>query len=597
MNFILKQINKLNSNSDKEFDIFQKHGKDLFDLLPIEVAVYDLSGNHLYVNSIYIPDSEIRVKVIGKNDKYCFDQMGIDIDCAEERKRYFYKAIDENKTVQFTEQIHYLKTDKTRYFRRTYKPILNDKGEVSTVCMFGNDLTAVILGQKELKYLAFHDKVTGLRNKEGFYEELDKIALDAQRDKDEDLTAILLCDLDNFKLVNDSLGHDSGDAVIRKAASRLIKTLRKSDLVYRFGGDEFAVIVKHLERDYIAGQVAEKIISSLSKPYRINGHQITYITSSVGIAIVPYHGVDRESVVKKADTALHDAKKRGKNQYKFFSDGMTETSVKRMKIENNLRTLVKDNKYDHEFSLLYQPIVAINSKGLFRMIGAEALLRWASPELGAINPEKFIPVAEETNLISPMGDWILHKASEQINSLLKDVSESFYISINMSAKQLRVPDVVKKLEAMIKKTRLDPNHLQLELTETSYLEDQKDIVRNIETLNEMGINLAIDDFGIGFASLAYLQRIPATALKIDKSFIQNLGKSHRHEQLVKSIIDLGINLEKEVIAEGVESIDHFNYLENQRCTKFQGYLFSRPLTIEQLSAYIKTIITLDDLKK
>jgi diguanylate cyclase (GGDEF)-like protein len=453
--------------------------------------------------------------------------------------------------------------------------------------VFGSDLTAVIHGQQELKYLAYHDKLTGLRNRDAFYEQLDQILLDLPRDTERRITAILFCDLDSFKLVNDTLGHDIGDLVLREVAGRLKDSLRKSDFVFRLGGDEFTIIVRHLKAEYEAKTVAEKILKKLSEPYLLRNHRITYLSTSIGIVFIPNEGTDRETLVKKADMAMYDAKKKGKNQFQFFKDDMTEDSLNRMKIENNLQTLVKNDIYDEECRILYQPIIEQNSGGKFKIIGSEALLRWTNPELGPMMPNSFIPIAEETNLITPMGDWIFHKTCKDIKPLIDKFDNDFYVSINLSARQLECVSIVEKLKKIIEIVRINPKNVQLELTETSYLTDQVEVLKNIEQLSKLGIKLAIDDFGIGFASLVYLQRIPASTIKIDRSFIKHVCNSDKHKQLVKSIIDLGYNLNKEVIAEGVEKQEHVTFLGSQNCNKYQGFFFSRPITIDKLANYIQ----------
>jgi EAL domain-containing protein (putative c-di-GMP-specific phosphodiesterase class I) len=285
--------------------------------------------------------------------------------------------------------------------------------------------------------------------------------------------------------------------------------------------------------------------------------------------------------------AMYDAKKKGKNQYQFFTDDMTDDSIKRMKIENNLQTLVKDDIYDRECSILYQPIIEKKDDGNFKIIGSEALLRWSNPELGTIGPATFIPIAEETNLINPMGDWIIQKTCKDIKPVIKKFDKDFYVSINLSAKQLESSNIVEKLQQIIRIVGIDPKNIQLELTETSYLNDQFEVVQNIEQLSKLGVKLAIDDFGIGFASLVYLQRIPASTIKIDRSFIKHVCKSEKHKQIVKSIIDLGSNMKKEVIAEGVEKREHLDFLNSQNCFKYQGFLFSKPITLSELKAFLQ----------
>lgn len=560
----------------------------IFNTIPIEIAIYDTAGRYKYVNQMYIGDDELRTAVIGKDDEFYFSQAGLQLESLETRKENFQRTLQEKRIIRFTEKLFVPDRNKYLYYKRSFQPIFADSSEemIEAVCLFGNDLTAVIHGQQELKYLAFHDRLTGLRNRDGFYQQLDQILLDIPRDTEERVSAILFCDLDNFKLVNDSLGHDIGDMVLREVSRRLIDSLRKSDYVFRLGGDEFTVIIRHLKKEHEAAKVAEKIIRNLTQPFEFKDQRINYLSTSIGIVIIPRQGGNRETLVKKADTAMYAAKKHGKNQYQFFKDDMTDDSIQRLKIENNLKALVKEESFENECHILYQPIVEKNHENQFNIIGLEALIRWSNPELGSVMPETFIPIAEETNLITPMGEWIFYKTCKEISPIIKKHTRPLYISINLSAQQLHSTDIIEKIRKIISVTDIKPEHIQLELTETSYIEDRVEITRTMIKLSDMGLRLAIDDFGIGFASLVYLQRIPATTIKIDRTFVRHLDTSDEHRQLVKSIIHLGQNLEKEVIAEGVEATEHLDYLWSENCSKYQGYLFSRPLELDKLKVLL-----------
>jgi len=589
---IVKKIRQLFEEDNLDFQLDSKLSihevAQLFQYVPVEVAIYDLKGRYKYANSFYVADDKIRKEIIGKDDSYYFKLIGISPECVESRRGHFERAVKEKRTIRFTEKLFFPEKNRNHFYKRSFHPIIAGEQvqRVTAVCLFGSDLTAVILGQQELKYLAFHDKLTGLRNRDGFYEQLDQILIDLPRETGDSISAILFCDLDNFKLVNDSLGHDIGDIVLKEVAVRITDCLRKSDMVFRLGGDEFTIIIRHLKREVEAAKVAEKIIYHLSQPFEIKGHKITYLSTSIGIVIIPQKGGDRENLVKKADTAMYAAKNSGKNQYQFFADVMTDDSIQRMKIENNLKTLVQDATFEDECNILYQPIMERNQNGEYNVIGSEALLRWSNPELGSVLPDTFIPIAEESNLISPMGEWIFYKTCKDMAPVIQAQDKSFYISVNLSAQQLKAPNIVEKIENIIKAANIDPHNVQFELTETSFVEDRLEISRNLLKLNHMGIRLAIDDFGVGFASLVYLQRIPASVIKIDKSFIQHLGTSREHRQLVKSIIHLGSNLEKDVIAEGVEKPDQLEFLKKENCHKYQGFLFSKPIEINELQAYL-----------
>ena len=570
-----------------QFDLIEAF--QLINNVPIEFAIYDLEGKYKYVNEQYLADENLRNSLIGKDDAYLFNKLGISIDCSEERKIFFEKAIKEKKRIRFTEKLFIPEKNKTLYYKRFFQPLFADdsKKELSSVCLFGNNLTAVILGQKELKYLAFHDKITGLQNKEAFYQQLDHIILDMPRDTADKLTAVLFCDLDNFKLVNDTLGHDVGDLVLKEVAERMKITLRKNDFVYRFGGDEFTIITRHLNNEYDASCVARKLTESLSKPYKIKRHKITYITVSIGIVIVPKKEGDRETIVKNADLAMYESKKKGKNQYQFFSKEMTEASLNRIKIENNLKGLVNNQNFEDECEILYQPIIERASSKEYKIIGSEALLRWNNPEIGYMMPDRFMAIAEETNLILPIGDWVLNKSISDVKPLIDAYNKSFYVSINLSSKQMKSDKIVNKLKQIIEITDVKPENIQLELNESTYFEDRKIVSKVLNEIKKLGIKLAINDFGRGFGSLAYLQNVQANTLKIDRTYLKNLHNNIDQKQLVKAIISLGNDLNKDIIASGVETQEHLKYLNEYNCSKYQGFLFSQPVDILVLQELLK----------
>jgi len=554
----------------------------IFEDLPIEIAVYDIHGLYGFVNTKYDVDKKLRRAIIGKDDAYYFRKKGISEFCAEKRGEYFSQAVREKRTVKFTEKLLIPNDNRTLYYRRTFRPVdLLNEGCVSHIFSFGSSLSTAVLGQKELRYLAYHDRLTGLKNRAAFYEHLQQILKESGRIIHPQLTAVLICNIDNFKLVNESLGYDIGDLLLQEVASRLKICVRKTDSVYRFGGDEFAVILINIAQEHDAGRIAEKFTKYIAKPYLIKNQRINFVTSSVGIVLFPKDGQRIESLLKNVDTAMYSAKKRGKNNFQFFSKAMTEFSVKRLKIEKNLTELINNNDYDNQFKIRYQPIVEKTLTGDYKVIGAEALLRWENKELGNVNPDTFIPVAEDANLISDIGSWGFRKSLREYRHINSRRKYPLYLSINFSARQLRSKEALKRLQKIIVEEKFDPEYLQLELTETSYLHDDADVVQNLKEIDEMGILLALDDFGVGFASLSYLHKVPAHTIKIDRSFIKYLSTSAHHRELVRSIIMLGENLNKDVVAEGVEQVEDLYLLDSHRCYKYQGYLFSQPVTIEE----------------
>jgi len=581
-----KKFKKLINYFENAAKIKASFADQILDNAPMEFAIMDMQGHYLYVNDLYITDSDLRKKIIGNDDRYLFNKLGISPECIEERMNHFQEVIKDQKATRFIEKLLFTERNSTRYYKRHLFPLFKD-GEISGVCIYGSDLTAVVLGQNELKYMAYHDKITDLGNREAFFSQLDEIITDIPRNREKQVTAILFCDLDNFKLVNDTLGHNIGDKVLKEVARRLKESLRKTDFVYRLGGDEFTVIGKHLKNEYEAVKIAKKIINSISEPYQIQDHTITYITVSIGIGTLRKDGDDRETIVKNADMAMYTAKREGKNQFQFFSKEMTQQSINRLKIENNLQVLVKNENFDKECEVLYQPIIELTSPNVYKMVGSEALLRWNNPQIGKISPEIFIPIAEEINLISPIGDWVLQKACNDLKPLIKGANKSFYVSVNLSVRQLKSIDILAKIVKTVENIGINPANIQLEVTETGYVDEQSDILKVLDDLRNKGFKIAIDDFGTGYASLTYLQKIPATALKIDKSFISNLNVSSDDNQLVKSMINLGSDLNKDVIAEGVETDEHLKFLNENKCVKYQGFLFSKPISINKLKTLMK----------
>ena len=557
--------------------------------IPMEVAVLDNKGMYLFVNKYYINDEVIASWIIGKNDSHYFKLIGLNQEHAKRRREHFQKAISEKQATRFTENIYFPEKNRSLYYTRFYQPNFSDsnKSKIDFIYFFGKDITAIIHAQKELRQLAYSDKLTGLKNREAFYDQLDQLLIDSERRNITQLKAILFCDLDNFKLVNDTYGHDVGDLVLKEAANRMQKCLRKSDFVFRLGGDEFTVIIRNLKDELDAGKVAEKIISKISAPYYFNNKKITSITTSIGIVPFTNERFQCDLLVKKADTAMYIAKKRSKGSFQFISEEMTEKAIRRLKVEQTLRDLISENKFDEQFTLLYQPIVQKQSPCDYKILGAEALIRWNNPHLGLVLPNHFIPLSEETNLIREVGNWVLNKSFKDFNSIIKSFNSPFYFSINVSAKQLKNQNIIKIFEDALKKIDIKPENLQIEITETSFVDYDKSVMDNLHKLCDLGIKLAVDDFGVGFASLSYLQRLPASTIKIDKSFIQKIGLNDEANDFIRSIITFGKSIDKEIIAEGVENWEQVAFLSKYNCEKFQGFLFSKPLHLNEFKDLLK----------
>lgn len=560
-----------------------------YDQTPLEIAVYDLDRSYIFVNEQFYTAGLDPDIFVGRDDLFYISHLGVDTEVLVKREQSFKQAISEKKAVRFTEKFYFKESGKTLFFKRTYQPLfLNHSEKVSHVALFGSNLTAIVLSQNELKYLAYHDKLTGLGNRDFFNQQIEQMITESARWSEGHFSALLFCDLDNFKLVNDSLGHDAGDLLLIEVGQRIKKALRASDSIYRLGGDEFIIILKDLKLDMDAGMVAEKLIEVVSRPYSIQDQVVNYLTISIGIALYPKDGADRETLTSNADLAMYEAKKHAKNNFKYFSKELTQSSKERLKIVKGLKELVHKKDFSKQFSIMYQPIYERNSAKNFSIVGSEALLRWNHPTMGNISPNLFIPVAEESNLIQHFGEWVLQRSLQDFSQLSsQNPDNALYISINLSAKQLSTSNITAMLDTLVRKCAIPHNQVQIEITETSILDDSGSAMQNLFRLEKMGFRLAIDDFGVGFASLSYLQKIPASVIKIDRTFIQQSTADQKTQDLVKAIIALGKNLGKEVIAEGVEAQSHLDFLVENKCYKYQGFFFSKPLHLKEFQKILK----------
>ncbi len=544
----------------------------------MEIAAFDLQGRYIFLNQYFLTNGIPSKEFIGKDDEYYFYRLGIRAEAAKMRKKYFLQALHNKRIVQFTEKLTFPEKNRTFYYKRIFKPIFDSSGHrVLAISMFGNNLTHVILSQKELKYLAYHDKLTGLRNRDAFYELLDQVVYESVRNP-QSLNAVLFIDLDNFKVINDSLGHDYGDLVLQEAAQRMINSLRKADMIFRLGGDEFTIILRNLKKEWEAAKVAEKLLDILSVPYSVKDETVSSVTASIGIALIPRDGLDRDTIVKNADMAMYAVKNTGKSGYRYYSVEMTNNSVKRLQILNQLRQVIEQQDFDNQFMMVYQPILSKNGKEKnYKIIGIEALIRWQNSELGNVPPSVFIPIAEESKLIQSFNQWIIQRSIEDFREMQPYHTNGFYLSLNASPKSLHSDDFSRNLQNALIRNQLNPKSLQIEITETSLLDNDALTQRNLTALAGMGVKLAIDDFGTGYASLNYLQKIPAQTIKIDRSFIDKVNVDPKNQELVKAILLMGKSLNKNLIAEGVETQEHLQFLEDNACRQFQGYLFSKPL--------------------
>jgi diguanylate cyclase (GGDEF)-like protein len=438
--------------------------------------------------------------------------------------------------------------------------------------------------EERLKYLATHDALTDLPNRTLLEDRLSHALLRARRLGGN--IAVLFLDLDGFKPVNDAFGHKSGDFLLQALASRLLRNLRESDTVARVGGDEFAILLEGVEKSEDIAPVAEKVLQIVSKPFSLyyeNGHKgkvEAYITGSIGISMYPQHGKDVQTLLKNADSAMYYAKEQGKNRISYYSDEISGAVIHRLDLTNQLRRAIERQ----EFVLHYQPQVNINTG---QVLGMEALIRWQHPDVGLVPPTEFISLAEETGLIIPMGDWVLREACEQ-NKAWQDAGfPAVPVSINISSRQIDHQNLAGLVEQILKETGLDPSMLELELTENAVFQNVDIALSWLIELKKLGIKLALDDFGTGYSSLSYLTRFPFDIIKIDLAFVRAVNKDPGTVAIVSGIIAIAESLGKQIVVEGIDTIEQLEFFRKQGCTRVQGWYYSPALPAERFEAVLE----------
>ena len=443
-------------------------------------------------------------------------------------------------------------------------PIVKDN-QVIEVVGTAMDITERKKSEQLINHMAFHDSLTGLPNRTRFQERFTE-TLQVAKEKEENFS-ILFIDLDRFKNINDTLGHRVGDLLLIAVSERLLETIGQDDIVSRIGGDEYVILLPNSDEEK-AADIAKRIIDQLSSSFTFGNYEM-YITPSIGISIFPKDG---EDLLKNADAAMYQAKIQGKNNFQFYTQDLDRKLNEKLVLENELRKALEKD----QFMLNYQPQIDITTE---KIVGIEALLRWVHPKMGMVSPADFIPLAEETGLIIPIGDWVLRQACLQNKVWQEAGHEPIPISVNVSLRQFMQKDFVEIVENVLQETKLEPQYLELEITESMTL-DISYTEKVLASLQDLGIKVSIDDFGTGYSSLSYLRRLPINKLKIDQSFIRNLDKKNR--AIVRTIISLALNLQIDVIAEGVELDEHVDFLKKYNCFQAQGYLYSKPRPKEEL---------------
>ena len=457
-------------------------------------------------------------------------------------------------------------------------PIHDRRGAVTGAVMVFHDVSMARAMTRKMTHLAQHDSLTNLPNRVLLGDRLREAIILSGRHQRK--LSVLFLDLDRFKHINDSMGHVVGDRLLQSVARRLFSCVRSSDTVGRQGGDEFVVLIWEVRRAEDAAMTAAKILEALREPHRIDGHEL-YVSGSIGIVTYPDDGTDAETLMKKADLAMYHAKETGRDSYQFFKPAMNARAVERQSLEDSLRYAIERR----ELVLHYQPKVDLKSGGI---IGAEALIRWRHPQRGLVPPGQFVTIAEDCGLIVPIGRWVLREACRQARAWQTAGLPPLCVAINISPVELRAPGFVTGVRTILKETGLEPRYLELELTETVLIEDSRSVADVLEELKDIGVLLALDDFGTGYSSLSHLKRFPIDTLKIDQSFVRDLTVDEDDAGIVTAVIGMGRSLHMRVVAEGVETREQLEILQEHGCPQGQGYYFCRPVPAEEFGHLLES---------
>lgn len=441
-----------------------------------------------------------------------------------------------------------------------------------------SDISELKKAQIQMENLAFYDPLTGLANRRLFKNRLTKAVKSVQRNNTS--IALMFLDLDQFKRVNDTLGHDMGDALLKEIASRLDQSVRENDTVSRIGGDEFTILLTDIDSSHNVRIVAEKILRSLSRPFTVNGQEIS-TTVSIGITMTPEDSIDPNTLMKNADLAMYKAKELGRNNFQFFSEEMNTAILHNLEVEQELSIALKRN----QFFLVYQPKIRLADNTI---TGVETLVRWRHPEKGIIPPDSFIPIAEETGQIIEIGAWVLEHSCHEMGTLIREelMPADSKIAVNLSAKQFSDPNLLQTVSDILEQSKIDPLNLELEITESIIMDDVEAAIKIMDAIKNKGIHLSIDDFGTGYSSLAYVKRFPIDVLKVDRSFVKDIPQDKTDMAITSAVIAMAHKLSMKVVAEGIETQEQLDFLKENNCDDGQGYLLSRPLTLPQLHHFL-----------
>lgn len=558
-----KQMEDELKRSEEKYRIIAENTSDIISIINLDGEFLYLSPSHKRVWEHTVPDEEIHnlFEWIVEDDR---DIFAYAIQHAfSTRKEYMVEC-----------RINTQRND-VIWTESKINPITDEEGNVTKLLLVTRDVTDRKQSEETIHHLAYHDALTDLPNRRMYVQQLSKEMMQAKRFQSN--LAVLFLDMDRFKDVNDSFGHDVGDMLLIEASKRLQACLKPGDVVARLGGDEFTIMQNHLQDRSEASALAEQIMNQLQRPFELEGH-VFNVSCSIGIALYPQDGDNPEDLLKRADTALYTVKSRGKNGYDFFDPTMEAKSLERILMENEMRKAIEQE----QFQIYYQPKIDIVTSA---MTGMEALVRWVHPELGIIPPNRFIPIAEETGMILALGEWILKQACKQ-NKIWHDQGYTLKVSVNLSARQIYQKDLVEMIKDILRETNLSPDWLELEITESIFVK-MEEATAVLQQIRDIGIQISIDDFGTGYSSFSYIKSLPVDTIKIDASFIRDIHHNQESQAIVKAIVTIAQSLNMNVIAEGIELHDQVAALKENGCDHGQGYLFSKPLPTDAFDQFLR----------
>jgi len=558
----------------EQLEFFRKLSRAV-DQGPVANIVTDAEGNIEFVNPGFTRLTGYTYsEAVGKNVRIL--KSG---GTPSEEYRRLWKAIKSGEE-WWGEFLNRKKSGELFWVSVSISPITDVSGKITNFLSRQEDITERKQKLETILHMAYYDSLTGLPNRYFFQELLQNAMNQAQRHGR--MLAVLFLDLDRFKNINDSLGHPVGDQLLQATAQRLRDCCsREGDIVARRGGDEFIVLLPELKDQQGLVKVAQRIIDAFNRSFTLPEHELS-ISTSIGISVFPQDGSDPETLIKKADTAMYCAKEEGRNRYHLFKQGMISQSRERETLESSLHKALDRG----EFLLYYQPKINVKT-GLISSI--EALARWVHPEFGMVPPTQFIPMAEETGVIGPLGEWVLQTACRQNKAWQVAGFPPMRIAVNFSPRQVQYLDMADMVERVLAETQLEPRWLEIEITENVMLRNEKAAVQTICRLSKLGVHISIDDFGTGYSTFSYLKKIPIDTLKIDQSFISDICSNLNDEAIATAVINMAQCLNLNVIAEGVETEEQRSMLESLNCSEMQGYLFSRPLPADELSRFLDNL--------